>query len=427
MKITKRTVDNAEVKSKRYIVWDIELKGYGLLVLPTGVRSYIFNYRTAEGTDRRITIGQHGAWTPTQAREKAEEYRAAVRAGDDPLDSKRALREARTISELIDAYLGSQAFADKATSTQQIDRGRIERHLRPLLGKRHAHLVTDEDIKRTLAAIRDGKTASDTKLGKHSRSIVRGGMGTAREAIILMRAIFTWAIAQRLVASNPCKGVKTGSSGMRETILENASDYARLFQTLDKLETTRVLRSPVADAIRLIALTGCRRGECIGLRWRHVDLKQGRLIFPPSEHKTGKRTLKPREIALPAAAQAIISRQPEGEPDAFVFKASRGSSPLALTKAWRKVAAEALLPEGIGLHGLRHSVASHLAMNGAGAAELMTAMGHRQLQTVSRYVHFADTARQVLAERAATVALAGMAAATNPTAGAEIAAIKGKR
>jgi hypothetical protein len=135
LKITKRSVDAAHPKAERYIIWDAELKGFGLLVLPTGVKSYLFNYRTPEGRLRRIAIGQHGQWTPSQARDKAEEHRAAVRTGGDPLASKLALRQAPNVAELIDAYLGSQALASKAPSTQAIDRSRISRHLLPLLGK----------------------------------------------------------------------------------------------------------------------------------------------------------------------------------------------------------------------------------------------------------------------------------------------------
>ena len=113
---------------------------------------------------------------------------------------------------------------------------------------------------------------------------------------------------------------------------------------------------------------------------------------------------------LPAAAHSIITRQPQGSPDDFVFAPARGDGAVALSKAWRKVRIEAKLPPALGLHGLRHSVASHLAMAGAQAPEIMTAMGHSQLSTVQRYIHFAETARQALAERAASVALAGMAA-----------------
>jgi integrase len=405
-KITKRVVDAAAPKQDRYIVWDEEIKGFGLLVMPSGIKSYFYQYRTAEGRQRRATIGKHGEWTPTEARAKAEDHRELVRAGRDPLADKRALKEAPTVGEIMDAYLTSESFKDKALSTQRVDKGRIERHLRPLLGRRHAHSLNSEDIKRTFNAIREGNTAKDEKTRKRGRARVTGGPGTARMAIELLRSIFRWA----KVKPNPCDGVKTGSSGTRETILEDSDGYGRLFATLDRMETERRIRSPVADAIRLIALTGCRRGEAAGMRWRNVDLKQGRVVLPPQSHKTGRKTGKPREIMLPAEAQKIIARQTEGGPDDFVFAPVRGDGAIALSKAWRKIRKEADLPETLGLHGLRHSIASHLAMGGAQAPEIMTAMGHRQLSTVQRYIHFAESARQTLAERAASVALTGMAA-----------------
>jgi len=405
-KITKRVVDAATPKQSRYIVWDSELKGFGLLVMPSGVKSYFYQYRNTEGRQRRATIGKHGEWTPTEARAKAEDHREAVRAGRDPLADKRALKAAPTVGEILDAYLESESFKDKAASTQRVDKGRIERHLRPLLGRKLAHSLNSEDVKRTFNAIREGKTAKDEKTRKRGRARVTGGPGTARMAIELLRSVFNWAN----VKPNPCDGVKTGSSGTRETILEDADSYRRLFTTLDRMEAERRVRSPVADAIRLIALTGCRRGEAAGLLWRHVDLKQGRILLPPQSHKTGRKTGKPREIVLPAEAQKIIARQAEGGPDGFVFAPARGDGAIALSKAWRKVRKEANLPEGLGLHGLRHSIASHLAMAGAQAAEIMIAMGHRQLSTAQRYIHFAETKRQTLAERAASVPLAGMAA-----------------
>ena len=260
------------------------------------------------------------------------------------------------------------------------------------------------------SAIREGKTSKDVKTGKRGRARVTGGPGTARMAIELLRSVLNWA----KVKPNPCDGVKTGSSGTRETILEDAEGYRRLFSTLDKMEAERRIRSPVADAIRLIALTGCRRSEAAGLCWKHVDLTQGRLVLPPQSHKTGRKTGKPREIILPAEAQKIIARQTEGAHDDFVFAPARGDGAVALSKAWRKVREEAELPTALGLHGLRHSIASHLAMGGAQAAEIMTAMGHRQMSTVQRYIHFAQNTRQTLAERAASVALAGMEKSSDP-------------
>ena len=107
-KITKRVVDAAAPELDRYIVWDSELMGSGLLVMPSGTKSYLYKYRTAEGRQRRATIGKHGEWTPTQARRKAEDFREIIRGGRDPVADKRALREAPTVGEVLDAYLTSE-------------------------------------------------------------------------------------------------------------------------------------------------------------------------------------------------------------------------------------------------------------------------------------------------------------------------------
>ena len=139
MKLTKRIVDAAKPRAKRYVTWDIEVKGFGLLVLPSGVKSYIFNYRTPEGRERRLTIGQHGPLTCEQARKIAAEHKHAVVHGADPLGRRQDQRQALTVGDILDRYLASDYYAAKADSTKVVDVGRVERHLRPLLGGRHAH------------------------------------------------------------------------------------------------------------------------------------------------------------------------------------------------------------------------------------------------------------------------------------------------
>jgi integrase len=422
MKLTKRIVEAVQANEDRLIVWDAEVKGFGLLVLPSGVKSYIFRYRSPEGRERRLTIGQHGAMTCEQARKIAAEHKHTVVHGGDPLARRQERRDAATVSDVIDAYLLSEEFKDKTIVTQRVDIGRIERHLRPLLGKKHADLVTEQDVRRAFAAIRDGKTAADVKTGSRGRARVRGGPGAARMAIVLLSVIFNWAIRDQRMKENPCRHFKLPAGGTREAILENVDDYARLFKTIDRMEEELRIRQPAADAIRLIALTGCRRGEAAGLRWRHVE--RDRIVLPPREHKAGRRTGKPRVIALPAVAQAIIARQPEGGPDDFVFTPAKGQGAIELTHVWDKIRTVAKLPADVTLHGLRHSVGSHLAMRGAETAQIMAALGHHQLSTAERYIHFAKSARSTLGEEAAAVAIAGMQAAGKP---AKVVKLKGGR
>jgi integrase len=400
---------------KPVFTWDDRLPGFGLLVLPSGAKSFVFQYRSPEGRSRRATIAKVGALTPEQARTLADGMSRKVKDGGDPLEDKRAAREALTVAALLDRYTASPRYAQKTQSTQKTGIGQIERHLKPLLGKRHVARLEQDDIRRAFAAIRDGKTAVRIKTGPRGLARVTGGEGAARYALRLLRAAFAWAVSERLIERNPTSGVDFGSDGEREVVLEAAA-YLRLFKTLATMETERRLRPAIADAIRVIAMTGARRGEIAGLRWRHVDSRGGRVVLSASGHKTGRKTGKPRVIHLPAAAQEIIANQPKGGPGDFVFAPSKGDGAISLTKPWRTIRAEAGLPEGIGLHGLRHSLATLLAVGGAQAAEIMTTLGHRQMSTTTRYLHFADTARATLAERAAAPALAGMIAAAGAPA-----------
>lgn len=411
-KLTKSEVDNLKPSDDQYFVWSDDLKGFGVKVFPTGVKSFVFQYRTNEGKTRRYTIGKLSELlTVEQAKKKAKDLHNDVFNGNDPMGHKQKRREALTIEELLTRYVASPAFAEKAETTKATDRGRIERHLMPLLGSKHADLLTSDDVRRAQVAIKDGKTAGRFKTVARGLAKVKGGAGTADKSVLILRAAYSWAISEGILEDNPAAAVKVAQPGQRDTIMGDSDDYAQLFRTLSKMENEHRIRSTAADAIRLIALTGARRGEVVGLRWQYVDLKSGLIALPPKAHKTGSRTGKPRIIGLPTEAQAIIARQPKGEPDNYVFRPSKGEGTLAIAKPWMAVRKEANLPDNLGLHGLRHSLASHLAMAGASAVELMEAMGHKQVSTTQRYIHFAERARSTLAQRAAAMAVAGMAEA----------------
>lgn len=420
-KLTKRLVDTLKsaVYTERLYTWDSEIKGFGLLSLPSGVHSFIFDYRNAAGQKRRATIGKTGALTPEQARQIAEEWAATVRAGGDPLESKKAKREALTVADLLDRYLASAQFAAKSDTARPIDRGRIEHHLKPLVGAVLAESLTLEHVRKAFATIRDGGNRKTLPSGKpRGLTRVRGGPTAARDCIIVLRTALNWSVSEGLIKEHPAGAFKLPGGNAREAFLDDPNDYVRLFEALAHLEEERRIRPAVADAFRLMAITGARPTEISRCQWRHVDMKSGAIILPPSRHKTGKATGKNRVIPLPAVAQEIIARQPPGEPDAYVFPASRGGGPITYRKDWaEKVIPTAGLSPDLVPYSLRHSVASWLALDGAQAAQLMTALGHSQLSTTQRYIHFANNARAELAERAAAPALAGLRAAEGKAAG----------
>ena len=403
-RLTKRVVDSQQARETRYFVWDDgkgSTIGFGLIVHPSGTKSYCYQYRTPEGQTRRFTIGTHGVITADQARDKAEELASAVSKGRDPQSEKLKNRKAITVAQLLDLYLDSPKFSEKAELTQKYDSGRVERHLKPLLGRKIAEKLTADEIRKAGKDITAGKTAKTVKTGPRGLARVTGGPGASRMAIRLLKSAFSWAFEQDLINNNNPAKVKTGKDRARDIRLF-PKDYEAIFGALDELENTAQIRRPVADAIRVIALTGARRNEIAGLRWRHINSKEGKIELATDEHKTGKKTGKVRVISLPTLAQEIISRQPRGDIDDFVFPPVGGVGPINLGKPWRRVREKAGISSEFGLHVFRHSLASIMADSGSQAAHIMAVMGHESIATSQIYVHAAEERRSTLAEQAAS-------------------------
>jgi integrase len=424
-KLTKRFVDGvrAHPTDRDRLHWDAELARFGLRQKARrpdgtpGALSYVLQYRNREGISRRYTVGNANALTPEEARRTARSLLTRIddpREHYDPAAEKSDIREAETFEQLVDAYRGSDTWLKKAPSTWAVESGLIARHLLPLLGNRLAREITRRDMEKAFRDIRDGRTAVDKPSDKpRGRVRVTGGAGTARRTLQLAGAIFAFGLHQGLIPSNPCTGMKLGSSGTRETIVEDRSGYAALFRALAELGSERAITEPAANALRLIALTGARRGEVVNLRGRHLELSRQRIVFAPHEHKAGRRTGRQKVISLPSAAVAILAATiAEGiEPEALVFKSAKPGAPISLKKPWSKVRNRAGLPPTLTMHGLRHSIGSHLAMAGASGPEIQAALGHANIATSVRYIHFAEERKNALAERAAALAVSGLESA----------------
>ena len=210
-KLTKAVVDRAKPDEKDYFLWDADLKGFGVKIAKGGRKSYVCKYRVGTGRNaptRRMTLGAHGSpWTVDQARNEARKILGRVANDEDPAKEKQDVKKQITIAELCDLYL-EHGVATKKASTLATDKGRIERHIKPLLGKKKVPAVTRADIKRFLQDVANGKTAKDVKTGLRGRSIVKGGKGTATRTVGLLGGIFTYAFDCGLIEINPVRGVK---------------------------------------------------------------------------------------------------------------------------------------------------------------------------------------------------------------------------
>jgi integrase len=382
-KITKRFVDRVEPGQANYLVRDTEVKGFVLVVTPAGARSYAVDYRAGSGRaspKRRLTIGKHGSpWTPEMARAEAKRLLAEVAAGRDPAMVRQADRKALTFSALIDLYL-SEGVSHKKASTLKTDRGRIVHHLRPLLGQLRADRITRADIERMRNAVEAGKTAEKLMIGEKRRSgsMARGGKGTAAQCVALASSIFAFAVERSLCSENPAHGVKKTAVRKIERFLSEA-EIARLAETLDA-DAEKSGNPYAGTAIKLLLLTGCRRGEIVNLHWDHVDFEHGCLRLPDS--KTGAKV-----VYLNAPARALLLDLPRMANNPRVIPGIRADGASAnINHVWSRVRAAAGLPD-VRLHDLRHSFASIGAAGGLSLPIIGALLGHKHAATTARYAH----------------------------------------
>ena len=390
-KINKRAVDAAAPGKRDAFLWDTDLTGFGLKVTPAGNRIYVLQYRI-NGRLRRYTIGKHGApWTPEQARREAERLRGKVAAGRDPAEAKEKASRDLTISELCDRYL-AEGVATKKPSTVAMDRSRIERHIKPLLGHKRVRSVTRADVKRFMREVADGKTARDQKTGFRGRSIVTGGKGVATRTVGLLGGIFTFATEEGYRPDNPVRGVKRFPDGKNERFLSPA-ELARLGDVLDAAEREGENPSAVA-AIRLLALTGCRKAEILSLRWDYIDWEGACLRLPDS--KSGAKV-----VPLGAPAFELLAALPRFDDNPHVLPGEKaGGHFVGLQKAWAHLRERAGLP-GLRVHDLRHSYASFGAASGDSLLVIGKLLGHRTQATTAKYAHLADDPVRAAADRIA--------------------------
>lgn len=387
-------------------LYDTDVLGFAARRQRSEAITYLVRYRTAEGRERWHKIGRHGApWTPDQARDEAKLVLGEVAKGLDPAGEKAALRKAATMAELCDDYLKAmeaghvltRSGKPKKVSTATIDRGRIETHIKPLLGRHLVTALTQQDVRRFMNEVADGKSAKREKTGrKRGLSNVRGGRGTATRTMGLLGAILQFAIEKGVRAENPARGIRKFAENRRDRRLA-PEEYAALGKALLKAAEPpprkphsrpdvepKGMWTPALAAIRFLALTGWRSGEALRLTWAEVDLPKRTAFL--GDTKTGK-SMRP----LSHAACVLLREVPRIGKSPYVFPASRGEGVMAgFTSYWERVAKLAGFASDVVPHTLRHSFASQAADLGVGEFTIAALIGHKSNSITARYVHAAD-------------------------------------
>lgn len=394
------TLDAVKRMNAGTTLWDSRVTGFGVRRQKSEARTYVLKSRV-NNQQRWFTIGRHGApWTPEMARKEAIRILGDIADGLDLAAVREEGKIATTISEMCDQYLVDAEAGKiltkfgipKKPSTLATDKGRILRHIKPLLGKRLVKDISSQDVKKFLNDLAIGKTSADIKTGKHGRAIVRGGRGTATRTVGLLGGLFTYAIDKGLRpdGSNPVTGVKKFPD-KKEMRFLSVSDFAKLGNALATLEVEGINPYGLAG-IRLLMLTGCRKSEVLNLKWADVDYENSCLRLPDS--KTGSKV-----ILLGAPAIELLSSIPRQKDNNFVLPSTRGNGNfVGLPKVWNQVRKRAGL-EWATLHILRHSFASFGAGSGLGLPVIGHLLGHKDSATTARYAKVALDPAKVAADK----------------------------
>jgi integrase len=348
------------------------VSGFGLRVTAGGHRSFILNYRTKSGRERRYTIGAPPVWNVAAARAEAIELKSKINLGGDPLAVARAGREAPTVADLCDRFK-EEYLPKKRPSTQRDYKALIDREIEPALGSTKVADVTFSDIDRL-----------------HRKISKRGATYFANRTVALLSRLFSLAIKWQYRTDNPAKGIERNPEERRERYL-SAEEIARLVAALATHDD-----QVAANIIRLLLLTGARRGEVQAAKWAQFDLAEGVWTKPAATTKQAKL----HRVPLNGPARQLLNQlRKKADDDAeYLFPGRFGGFRTELKKDWAAICKAANLKDAR-MHDLRHTFASHLASSGQTLPIIGALLGHTQPATTARYAHLLDDPLKRATER----------------------------
>ena len=365
-RLTDAGIARLRAQAREYTVWDTGVAGLGVRVRPSGSRTFIYHRKTKGGV-RKMSFG------PAALRKVEEVRRACMEAAIATTDADDACRrKAPLFRDFVAGQWKADCFERCKPSTQKGSRSALNRWLLPAFGARRLDRIT-----------------RSMTLGWFE-ACSRTAPGAANHALALLRQILNHACALGHIGANPVRGIRR-NPGRKMTRFLSREEIARLHRVLDRHAEGSASEAQQADIIRLLLLTGCRKGEIVYLR--REEVRDDRLEL--ADAKTG-----PRTVLLNAPAREIVAPRMQQGNGPWLFPSVRDPCRPSSRDPWLwyRVRREAGI-EDVRLHDLRHTVASQAAMNGVPLPVVARMLGHSNVSMTMRYAHVGDREIEAAAER----------------------------
>jgi len=368
-KFTKRFVESVIPDPHKMIkYWDSELKGFGLIVLPSGRRTYCVQYRNVNRIQKMFKLGVHGQITTEEARNLAKKYLSGVIHGNDPAEMKKGNQHLPTMKDLAHDYILHHGERKRPRSLQG-DQRLLKNVILPSLGNKHVAHISRREIENIHR--------------EHKKTPYK-----ANRFLALLSKMFSLAHGWGWCVDNPVKGIERYPEEKRDRWLTE-EELKVLWKVLEEYSNQLA-----AYVFKLLILTGARKGELLHATWDQFDLEKG--VWTKPSHLTKQK--KKEHLPLSTQAIEILKTMKSQSTSTFLFPGKVERQPLQeIKKAWNTIRKKSGLPD-IRIHDLRHTHASYLVSSGLSLSIVGKLLGHTQAATTQRYAHLADEPLRQAAE-----------------------------
>ena len=379
-RLTDRGIEALKPRAVRYEVWDEARKGFGVRVTPRGAKSFVWVYHF-KGKPRRLTFGAYPRLSLADAGVRLAQAQQLLGKGVDPgaqtVSEHLAARHAETIADLVEEYLARYARPRKRSAAE--DERILRKDVLPRWETEKAAEITQRQVVKLLNEIVD-----------------RGAPIQANRTLAIVRRMFRFGVAQAIIATSPCDNIEMPSAeNQRERALDDR-DIKLLWDTL----SDGPLEPNVRLILRMMLVTGQRKGEVIDLHREEIDYDRGLWVLPAARSKNGREHL----IPLSALARQVLVETAPGD-NGYLFPSRRTGEPYrgqSIDHATRHLFDPRSAPkqrsgQSIALpplagkmdrfvpHDLRRTVATRMRELGISRGDVKMVLNHVETDVTARY------------------------------------------